>query len=67
MSKNRDVRAILEAVKSRAAEDGRVIGMLDELDKLLIDVPDSDLSNQANGRSRLPYSSDPPSFEAIWN
>lgn len=68
MREKSNAAAVLKALEARAAKDEQLLRMLQEIDHLLSGV-DHEMNGEVtdSSRSRLPYSSDPPSFEAAWN
>lgn len=68
MREKSNAATILKALEARAAKDEQLLKMLQEIDHLLSGV-DNEMNSEVSdsSRSRLPYSSDPPSFEAAWS
>jgi hypothetical protein len=71
MTKSRDFGALMKEVERRVKEDESLAKALKELEALDCNevvaglVPDA--PDASAGRARLPYSSDPVSFDAVWN
>jgi hypothetical protein len=62
MNDKSDVRTAMKTLKERAAQDEQLMKLLQEMDELLLEAEGSEMTDQ--GRSHLPYSSDPPVLEA---
>lgn len=66
MTNRKDARAIVEALNERASKDEKLSKLLEEIQRALGSESFDDEDGNKS-RARLPYSSEPPYFETIWN